>query len=155
MKMSGYKPYYFDERYEYKVYKNVGWDYKKSKLLNRKDIRQRKYKVCNTYSEWKRHILDFMQGVTNHDDFLHLLISRKNFLSSKLEALKIITIPLYVGAFSTMSYVSDGKHIFGTVLFISAIIIAYLYCSIFRKNEKINFYNDVIEIAKAEAPPKS
>lgn len=150
MKMSEYKPYYFDEKYEYKVYKNVGWDYKKSKLLNRKGIRPRKYKICNTYSEWKSHILDFMQGVTNHDDFLHLIMSRKNYLSSKLEVVKIITIPLYIGAFSTMNNVSDGKSVFWIFFSMALICIAVWTWLIYSKNEKLNFYDDVMEIVKNE-----
>ena len=66
-----YKPYLYDFKYEKKTYKNVGRDYGNFKtanlgftlnlvryLRNKKNKNNRKYQVCNTYSDWKKYLID-------------------------------------------------------------------------------------------------
>ena len=156
-----YQPYDIDIQFELKTYKNVGKDYRclpgvKRRfgigrffrmLINRKE---KYYCYCNTYTEWKVHVQNVLnKHICNYDDLFHWLILGRNQEKHNLEAVKIVAIPIYVAlatAYDIFSMASIYKlFLFGVIIIIVVIISAII---LYNAMEKLEFYEDFIEIAE-------
>ncbi len=152
-----YKPYDFDEIYEYRTYKNVGKDYGNSKTANlgimgnagrgfRRIINsnQKKYFVCNTYTQWQKYVKSvFHNNNVNKDDYLHWLIKRKRYYEIRLETVKIILIPLYIFMLTTLAeHEKQSTNLTGIIMLVEIIMCIWLISD----TRKLLFYNDYIEI---------
>lgn len=164
--MKKYTPYDFNTKYEYRTHKYVGRDYGKLKTSNKRIIgkksprkNQDRYMVCNTYTEWKRHVKSIIRkDFSNYEDFLHWLYLMKRDSEKGLQIVINVQIPIYIVFVSAIMGISNSLDaiiwIVSTVLFVVgyAVIAVLILISALSR---IHFYNDIIEIAKAEAPPKS
>ena len=160
MRKKDYKPYGINIEYELKTYKYVGMDYGNYKTANRgvlfnlkRFLRkicnkgERKYKFCNTYSEWETHVNYIVRkDITNYRDFVHWLYGKRNDAKEYLEAIKTILIPLYIAIFSLIQYFDNEKIGFEEIL-VGAILISFFSLKFLcEANEKVNFYKDLITI---------
>ncbi len=164
-----YKPYMIDIKYEIKTHKNVGKDYGDSKTADLKLVmnffrfvrkirnrKQTKYKTCNTYSDWEKHMSNVLdKGIVNYDDMVHWLISERNYAKHYLDAIKTILIPLYISL--TGVYTALGEVVDNSAMNLIIIMVIITIASVFAlvdASEKVNFYDDVIEIAKKRKDDK-
>lgn len=163
-----YKPYMIDIKYECRTYQYVGRDYGNSKsadlscifnfdrfirkIWNRK---QTKYRFCNTYSDWEEHITNVLnKNIVNYDDMVHWLIWKRNVAKQQLEAVKVISIPIYmalIGVFST--FLNKEFHPMLELLIILIIIIAFCVFILLRAMDRVEFFDDFIKIAKGIKQP--
>lgn len=145
------KLYDFDVNYEYKIYKKVGLDYKKTKsrnIIENADKKLKSYKVCYTYSEWKKHIEDTIRkDFTNREDFLHWLYGRKSFSEAELDLVRVVQIPVYIVFISIITQIYDIKSItMEHIIFIIAFMVVISAITLLDAYKKLHFYEDVIEI---------
>lgn len=164
MKNNYFKPYGMNIEYELKTYKYVGRDYGELKTANRgwfsnftrflrKKVnkKQNRYCACNTYSEWKLHVKGILKKeILNYNDFLHWLYQQKRNAEIFLDSVKTILIPLYVAMISVSNLFPEGEA--GETSILIAIFIVALFSAIYlsKAEEKVQFYNDFIEIAEEE-----
>lgn len=169
MKRLKYTPYYFNTKYEYKTHKYIGRDYGDFKTADKgilgnftrflrrlwnKD--QKSYKVCNTYTEWQMHVEDIIRrDFSNYEDFLHWLYFMKRESRENLKMVEIIQIPAYIVIFSLSISMFGLEHITLEICMIIFFLIGGCVIYLINANSRVHFFDDIIEIAKAEAPPKS
>ena len=181
MKRKYFQPYGLDMRYEFNTYKHVGMDYGNRKTanlgwflnlmrFNRKCITNRKeknYKVCDTYTEWKRHIKEMLpNGSDNYEDMLHWLHREKRREERLLEAIKAILIPVYIAFLGIIQFVEpfsvisveDGSiemMVYNVVKILFFIIFMLIIVIVSAKAlrdaaEKVDFYVDLISMAEEQ-----
>lgn len=146
-------PYYFNEKYEYKTHKKVGADYKKSKTRNRiKNANRKAYKICDTYSEWKKHIENTIRkDFTNREDCLHWLYDLRRDSEKDLQIAKNVQIPLYIAVISLIMQIGNSEIVAWCLAMIFVVIYAAISTILLLKAlNHIYFYDDVIEIFEAE-----
>lgn len=162
MRKRYYEPYGIKINYEYKTYKYVGRDYGDSKdanlgwvfnlarfLRKKRNKQQIRYAFCNTYTEWTSHIQGIVRkDIANGNDLLHWIYDKRNVEKQWLEAIKTILIPIYLVLLSVLDFFVEIPKEYAVWIFVAAILIVilpsmvYLYGAI----NKVNFYNDFIEI---------
>lgn len=167
-----FQPYGLDMQYEFETYKNVGRDYGNWKTANlglwfnlkrfaRKYITNKKekhYKKCDTYTEWKAHITEILpKGLNNYEDMLHWLYREKRREESILEAVKAILIPVYIAFLGIMDFIapvdsagaklSNGGNIWHFIIIILMIVTASAIV-LGNAKKKVDFYADFISIAE-------
>ncbi|WP_440287074.1 hypothetical protein [Eshraghiella crossota] len=161
-----YKPYGFDEKYEFRTYKNIGRDYGDRKIadmglvgnikrffrkkMNRK---QKKYTMCDTYLQWREHVdKNIEKYALDNENYKHWIVKQKRFYAGRLEATKIILIPLYVFVL-TVLVGSEQNNIIQiiTVTIIAEIVMCIL---VMKDTEWKSFYKDYIEILEAKIGSK-
>lgn len=108
MKKTKYMPYCFNVGYEYRTYKKIGKYYKidnfvgglfykvTRKLINIKNKNQKRYKKFHTYSEWKKHAINYLDKIDNKEDFLHFLKMRRDNYQMQMNSVLAIALPIYV-----------------------------------------------------------
>lgn len=160
-----YRPYMIDIKYELKTYKNVGKDYRKSqtadlkcainffqfarKIKNRK---QTEYRICNTYSDWEKHMSSVLgKGIVNYEDMVHWLIYERNYAKHYLDAIKTILIPIYISLIGVYTVFEDRED--NPIITLYTILFIIVFASVVilvKANEKVDFFDDVIEIAEKQ-----
>lgn len=104
-----YNQYGFNVKYQVNTHKHVGKDYGKSKKKIEKLKKKNKYKICDTYHEWREYINSIIpDNDINKEKLIHWLKRRVHNAKSKLEVLKVVIIPIYIlllGLF--LDYASD------------------------------------------------
>ena len=149
------KLYDFDVDYEYRTHKKVGIDYKNSKsksIIVNADKKSKTYKVCDTYSEWKKHIEDTVRkDFANREDFLHWLYDLRRDSEKDLQIAKNIQIPLYIVIISLIMQIGYSEIVAWCLAMVFAVIYAVISTILLLKAlNHIDFYNDIIEIFEAE-----
>ena len=173
MKSKYFQPYGLDIKYEINTYKHVGMDYGNRKMANlglrsnckrfiRKSIINRKekfYKKCDTYTEWKEHVKEILpKGSNNCEDMLHWLYEKRRKAENLLEAIKAILIPVYIAYLSIVISIfsidsGEGANNSGRILFfvILVLMIVMISAIVLRDaKRKENFFIDVIHIVEDE-----
>lgn len=163
MKKSVSYEYGINLEYEIRTYNNIGSDYGNRKTLNRgliNNIRryirkkclnptEKRYKFCNTYSDWVEHVKGIIpKEICNTDDFLRFLILKKRNEELSLETVKIILIPIYL----VMLQLKDVFNINSAwmALIVMIIIAVVSCCAMVGLTQKLEFYQDLIEVVEAE-----
>lgn len=166
MKKIDYEPYKLNIDYEFKTYKNVGKDYGDAKNANKgwiqnflrfmrrwKNREQTDYKFCNTYSDWEKHVQNILnKHILNYSDMIHWLIRKRNIEKTYLDSVKAILIPIYIALIQIYEIFIDNSISRNARLpvVISIIVVVIVFSMIILNGviEKVNFYDDFIEIAK-------
>ncbi len=166
-KKEHFKPYGLDLKYEFNTYRQVGRNYGDRKtahmglFLNfmrwrrkRKNRREGKYKFCNTYSDWERHVQEILpMHIQNYEDMLHYLLERKSGAEEYLEIVKILLIPIYLSLvafyqiFLGDEILASKYVVFHIVLFLLIILLSSMVALCGAKM-KVNFYHDFLKIAE-------
>ena len=170
MKKKRFKPYDIDIEYEQRTYKYVGKDYGNSrsahlgfiknvmrfsrKMRNRK---QEKYAICNTYSEWERHVKKVVKkDIINSNDLIRWLHHKRNVEKQILEAVKIIVIPIYLVILTTSKFFNIESNSYGIsnsvggLMIVIVMVFGVCFELLYNAYGKVNFYNDFIRMAEAE-----
>lgn len=160
-----YRPYMIDITYELETYKNIGRDYGNSKTADIggvfnffrfvrkfKNRKQTKYRFCNTYSDWEKHMHNVLnKNIINYDDMVHWLIGHRNYAKQRLEAVKAVLIPIYITLISLYKVLwgkeNDPMITVLIPLFITVFASAYILSD---ATVKVNFFDDFIKIAQKE-----
>ncbi len=146
--MENNKPYNFDEKYEYKTYQKIGRDYEEVQSLSKVEEDRGTYMIYHTYSQWEIHILNFLQGMRNFDDFLHWIMGKRNFWSCCLEVIKIAYIPVYICGISLIGNESNKYITFLMVFLYTAFILLFAWIAINCVGQRIHYYDDIIKICE-------
>ena len=162
MKKECSKKYGLNLKYELETYRHVGKDYGDRKNANRGWLfnfirflrkkfnqKEKRYKFCNTYSEWKRHVKEIIpKNICNYDDFLHFLILERKDAETYLETFKIILIPIYIAMFgmNKLFPMDNPVTAIGTIITIAG----FSSCIVYFEKKKVEFYEDLIEVVKEE-----
>lgn len=157
-----YYPYNIDLEKELRTYKNIGKDYGNCKtadkgwilnvcryLRKKRNKNNKNYFSCNTYSEWKDYILDKVnRNINNYDDLIHFLIREQNKALRHKEEVSMVLIPLEITIIALA--IENAKTSLAILTAIVVIILIELIVlnSLYKASEKVEFYNDLIEIAK-------
>lgn len=162
-----FRPYGLDLKYELNTYRQVGRDYGNRKtahkglLLNfmrwrrkRKNRKEDKYKFCNTFSDWKRHVQKILPThIRNYEDMIHYLHKQKSEAEDKLEEVKSLLIPMYIAMIALDGVFlgpekSKSEYNFFYVI-VSLLIIVFISVSrLWKAKTEVDFYHDFIEIAE-------
>lgn len=138
---------------EKKVYRKIGKDYSEALSKNQsRKLKRRKYTICNTYSEWEKHIKRNLPiEIINYDDFLHWTERNLRRSENYVEAVKCILIPIYITLASLaeifLQSIDSSIRLYFIVIFL-AIIAGSSGYGLNRKIEEINFWKDYIKIAQ-------
>lgn len=158
-------PYNFNAKYEYRTHKYVGRDYGSFKMANRGIItniirfarkiwnkKQKKYIVCNTYTEWKTHVINIIRkDMSNYEDFIHWLYYMKRDSEKDLQMVKVIQIPIYIVILSLSTQIFNLERLtIENTIIILVIITGASAKYLLRAYDRVCFYDDVIEIYEAE-----
>lgn len=176
MKKPNYMPYNFDEKYEFKTYKNIGKSsknyYYSQKYLFLKiyyklwnNEREKRYKNFNTHSEWKKYVINqiaskYEYSLEYYNNFIHFLKEKKRHHKSEQNVVISIFLPILVllgtGAVTILSGNDFFKEECSLLLAfeINWIIYSFIVIMIFiiayilkvRKNKYYYFYKDYIKI---------
>lgn len=149
-----FKEYGIDIEYELNTYKNVGFDYKRKgffkRFVNRKE---RKYKICNKYSDWQKHIEQIIpKNILNYNDMIHWLYRKKQTAYILSECIKTVLVPIYVVFLSMfltlfMSIFDNATVLIMIIVFVLVILVISVSYLI-NTMRKINFYEDIIKVIK-------
>lgn len=161
-----YRPYGIDMKYEYKTYKYVGKDYGDRKsasrgwvgnlkrwLRKKKNKKQGRYAICNTYTQWEEHVKNVIKKeMINYEDFIHWMYEERNKAETELEIIKLVLVPIYIALIApfcgNMSLNEEVITFAGIVIIIEIIAMLVLIAA----KKKMNFYNDITELIKKENP---
>lgn len=163
MKSKRYKPYGLDLEYERKTYKHIGLDYGDRKtadigwlfnfsrfLRKKKNMKQKKYAFCNTYSEWEIHVKSILpkRKYCNYDDMCKWLNNVKNSAESDLEVIKSVLIPVYIALFSMYELFMTDIVTNKLDVMIVTLVIAVFASTVILYNaiNKVQFYKDFIDV---------
>ena len=138
---------HLEDRRNYKT-ADKGWILNVYRYLRKKRNKNNKnYFSCNTYSEWKDYILDKVnRNINNYDDLIHFLIRERNRQLINKEAIVIILIPIYISLIAT----AIGNMELNMLVTVAIIIVIELLAlnGLYNINQKVNFYNDLVEVLK-------
>lgn len=157
-----FKAYGIDLTYEINTYKHIGNDYGDSKTANlgfdfnvlrwmRKNVtnkNEKKYKICDKYSEWKKYIIDKLPtNISNKEDMIHFFNKNRIFAVILYDLIKIVLIPIYIAMLEVIEVIWPNP-IYGFVGFlIIAIVIVVIACGmVIDTKQKIHFYDDCLSI---------
>lgn len=169
MKRRDYKPYGIDIEYEFKTYINVGQLYGNYKnenlgfslnvkrfLKKWKNRKQNRYAIYHTYTEWENHVKNVVNiNIINKRDLLHWLYRKRNDAKVFLAVIQSVLVPLYIAMISLGNFlpeegeVSPGMRflmLMGILIIITIPALNYIW----DESERVDFYNDFIEIAEKE-----
>lgn len=160
LKCKYFKEYGLNLEYEYKTYKYVGKDYGDRKSANKGrslnflrfirkkflNYKEKKYKFCNTYTEWEMHVKDILPELINGIDMYHFLNLQKRNAEVLLESIKTILIPIYIALLQMNE--SLKLEIEQTILLLFIITIIST-CVMSNASKKVNFYSDFMQIVKS------
>lgn len=132
--------YNFDEKAEYKIYKEIC----------------RKPDKSLTYLQWKDHILAYIISIekrknTNIENFKHYLIYRQRQEKNILHGLDSLLIPVYIFFLTVYFTLPDVAQLPSNLILFTIIIITFIIIAVFGKeygkiSMYINFFDDVIQI---------
>lgn len=164
LRNKNFNAYGLDLGYELETHKHIGKDYGNYKNANkgfvlnlarffRKHVinkKEQKYKFCNTYSEWKKHIQKVLPSyMCNSEDMLHFLYQKQKDAKDFLEGIKVILIPIYIALLQMIDifYVrTAGKGAFTIVVMVIITMVSTHILS--DATKKVYFFEDLIKIAK-------
>lgn len=151
MKKRTFNTYGINIKYEFKTYKKIGKDYNKENSHVREKAQQ-KYKICNTYTEWEKHVKETINNeMINKKDFLHWLYYYRNEAEQWLELVKVAQIPLYIMFLSLIGYFGiESKLNFICLVILIVIISLGSTWRLYSAFDNLNFYKDFIKIVKKE-----
>ncbi len=144
-----YKPYGFDEKVEYKIYSQIGENYRKKfagkKTNNIDNI------TFDKYSEWEKYFKDkFFKGDYNAINFDHYLNRMHRRYIRNIELYKAIAIPIYVGEFQCLITIYQSN---ATLLILNAMLLLaialtvfFSFYFIFKNSIRATFFEDCIKI---------
>lgn len=173
MKKGKYMPYYFDRKYEYRTYKNIGVEYRILKQAEKNifcklrwkvrkfmNAGERNYKNFDKYSEWEAYVnsLPFMNS-SNKTDLLRFLQSRARLYDFARNIVGSIVTPFYAvllsGALAVLIAMPMDKITYVIVLYIWGffcillfVLLVFLYKMSWVKSNWYYFYRDYIEIVQ-------
>lgn len=156
-----YRPYGINIKYELETYKNIGKDYGNSQTASKGVLfdflrvvrkytnkNQKKYNFCDTYSTWKMHVDNILNiDMINYEDFLRWLERQKKEAQHYLDAVKAVLIPIYVSLISLYKVFSGETDSLAFLIFVMAFIAFFSVCILENATEKVEFFDDFIEIA--------
>lgn len=179
MKKKNYMPYNFDEKYEFKTYKNIGrsskiyYCFKKNLFLKmyyklwNNEIEKR-YKNYNTYSEWEKFILSqvaskYDYNLEYYNNFVHFLKEKKRHYEFGQSVINSIFIPILLLLATGVVTILLGNDFIkeecsfllefeiNWFIFGLIVIMIFIIAYIFkvRNNKYYYFYKDYIEILEA------
>ena len=158
LKKLEYKPYDFDIDYEKRTYDYIGRDYAGKNvgilcgLRKWQNKNEKKYKVCDTYTDWEEHVKDnICIEILNYKDFMHWLRLQLRQAENKGEGIKNILIPIYIAIAPILElfYPEVNERIELYVLFLIYIIITCFSAYMLKKmSNEIAFWKDYIELAE-------
>lgn len=152
-----YTPYGFDEKYEYKTYKNIGKDYGDRKIADvgffenvkryfrrKTNRKQKQYAMYNTYEQWKKHVKKNIERYPlSIENYKHWLIKQQRYYQERLELIKIILIPLYIFMLTVLAEQEKSS----IQLLYATILAETMMCLLVMNDTKKSlFYKDYIEI---------
>lgn len=153
MKKNIFNEYSIDIEYELNTYKNVGNAYNRKSFWGRYENRnEKKYKVCNKYSDWEKHIKEIIPSkMLNHNDMLHWLYDKKWRAHGLLEAIKCILIPIYAAFLTLLISLAINERLNYEIIIFLIVGIMFLLVvisTLFLKKSLIEvaFYDDFIKI---------
>lgn len=152
-KKKKYTPYNFDEKKEYRIYKNIENKY-------RKEIKGEKFKEnkesfnFDNYLEWEKYFINkFSMSNNNACNFWHFLNRRLRMYNRCAELYKTVVAPIYIAIVSIIISIFSSKG-YSTLLLTNAllvgiviILIAVLY-SVHVNTAKKYFYEDCMKIVE-------
>lgn len=150
-----YTPYNFDEKYEYKIYSQIGVRYHEE-CSEKKRKKNRKRLSFDKYSDWEKYFLDkFLMSDYNVCNFLHYLKGNLRVYQMSRECIKNLVIPIYVAIltiiltiYSTVPIHVEIKDLIITLFVGTIIIIIVGMFFLYQFGRNINFYKDCIKIIK-------
>lgn len=150
-----YRPYNFDEKIEYKIYKNIGGRYRRE-FTGKKLKTNKKYPDFNTYLEWEMYFKNkFSKGARNDCNFKHYLNKELLMNQRFLEIAKSLAIPVYiceitalVTVYSAIDKLNEMSDYVVLIITIFTIIFGFNIISHFDK--KVIFLKDCINIIDSE-----
>ena len=157
-----YRPYFFDYKYERKTYKCIGKDYGDSVTANKGWIRnftrwyrkyvynreETKYKICNTYTEWKQYLLEKpFYNESDKENAIRYLCDQKRIADMILDIVKILIIPIYIALYSVTISLLDEQSLWEMIGFMICLIVVSAYL-IIKYGEDVSFYKDYVECLK-------
>lgn len=152
-----YLPYSFDEKYEFRTFRNVGKDYdNNTKICMAGNIRrsfhriinekEKKYCICDTYLQWKKYVKNSIKSRNiNKDNYMHWLIKKQRYYEIRLETVKLVLIPLYILLLTILAEIENMNFLYA-IIFVETIMCVWLVAD----TQKINFYKDYSEIVRME-----
>lgn len=153
-----YKPYGFNEKYEYRTYKNIGRDYGNRKYANmgpiynaerfmrrKMNAKEKSYAICDTYLCWKEYIeKNIEKNLLGNENYKHWLVKQQRYYKERLEAIKVILIPLYI---FILTVLLEGTQHNSTQILVATIFAETVMCILVMKDtRKCSFYGDYISI---------
>lgn len=86
------------------------------------------------------------RNINNYDDLIHFLIRERNRQLINKEAIVIILIPIYISLIAT----AIGNMELNMLVTVAIIIVIELLAlnGLYNINQKVNFYNDLVEVLK-------
>jgi hypothetical protein len=154
MRKKSFKEYNIDIKYELKTYNHVGFDCNRKSFFRRcMNRKERKYKVCNKYSDWEKHIEQIIsKNILNYNDMVHWLYRRKRTTYILSECIKAILVPVYVVFLSLLMTlymnISDSSSVLIMIIVLSLMILVLPVIYLRNAMQEINFYKDIIKLIK-------
>lgn len=166
-----YLPYGFDFKYELKTYKNIGVNYKinllsnsnpfyyvRNKIRHVYNVHDKKYKNFDTYSEWKKYIIDKQStDGCNYSDFKRYLLGNLREYEFQTNLISNILGPIQIavgsGGLSIFLLIDDNIGIINKTFVVCTcfgFIMIFVLALLTRQSEKIYkkfyFFKDYIEV---------
>ena len=146
-----YIPYNFNEKYEYKIYSQIGLEYRKE-CKGKKRKKNKKMLSFDKYSEWEKYFSDkFLMSDYNAYNFLHYLNEMLRMYQKFEDYFKALVIPVYMALITILLtiYLSMGfapkRLIFALIVSVIMVIIICMYF-LHQYSNRINFYADCLKI---------
>ena len=138
--------YGIDLEYEFRIYKNIGKNYKKTKKRTR-------YFVCHTYTDWKRHVAKSTKHLKKADrvNFLHYVIGEKRDSQCLAQLVSLVFIPVFVAFLDILKGQPEATELenFGKFLILAAMC-AFYSVFMLRIEKHICFLKDMVRIIEQE-----
>lgn len=155
-----FAPYGFDEKNEYKIYRQIGEEYRKA-ILGKKIKKQiNNVHSFDTYLEWKEYFINkFSKSCSWNCNFYHYLNEKYRICQRKLELYVSVAVPIYVGEISCLITIYQSDEIELTIcqqlfMLLVAIILTIVisFISIRRCSCKMHFLADCKSIIDKMGP---
>ncbi len=150
-KKKKYTPYNFNEKKEYRIYKNIGKRYRKE-YREEKIKENKKFPCFDKYSEWEKYFIHkFLVSNYNSNNFLHFLNGKYRMFQKEEEYYKILVIPLYIALMTIILTIYSTTNLsveklIGTLVFEIIIVIAASIYYLYKIGQKVNFYEDCMKV---------
>lgn len=149
-----YTPYGFDEKVEYKIYNQIGEEYRRT-VLGKKEKKQVKILPSFvTYLEWKGYFINKFSKSRDWDcNFAHYLNRKLRTNEKIVDLIKCIAVPIYISEISCLLIIYQSGEIQISIstqiamLFVAIIItVIASFWLIHIYSSRTHFYMDCIDI---------